>query len=274
MFKINNKDEIVKFLMNTPTSRKMNTLGYTNTIIFTNANGWYVKTLVNNLMKSNDSKKVINLFVTDEQALNDAKELGMPVCYVDIPDLKVNTITEGSTAGTENYVRMTLVKIVLIRQFLEWGYDVLYIDPDMAFVKGKVSTVFNELLKLRDSAFAKCFYSNNVPFVNSNIIRAFPKEIDLFRMDKGIVEKIILSKDGSDEDLIKYNIQRIRIYMESYLPKQLSSVEYPAGGDTHYMLKDSNGGYIFGETKYDLNVVMMYHANCFIGLNNKIKYNY
>lgn len=227
-----------------------------NTIIFTNGNETYIPTLIRNLLYSyyrfNNEKK-IGIFCSDNKALEKAQEFSLDACFVDIPGLQVSE-AYSSICGSEFYLRLCFVKIILIRYAIELNYDVLYIDPDMTFNLNCI----DELINIKDElTFAKYIERpNTIPFLNSNIMRVYPTEKNKKLFDFKIEYLplfLVRLPDIGDEDFLEENIFKYNIKNT----KSLNIQEYPAGGDSHFC---------------DQNKIKMFHANCFIGLDNKINY--
>jgi hypothetical protein len=230
------------------------------TVIFTNGNEKYVNTLIRNLILSyqvvRDSQHespTIAVFCSDKKAYESAQTLGMTSCFVNIPALCVDDAYDAASAGSEYYLRLCFVKIILVKYALQLGYDVLYIDPDMAFKKDCI----NELIEIKDDlTFSKYMYGTRGVFVNSNIMRVYPtsvtKEIFNFVIHRDLEKYLLMLPDSGDENFIQD-----RIALIGDVGKAVISNEYPAGGDT----KNLNP---LG--------IKMYHANCFVGLQNKINY--
>ena len=227
-----------------------------NTIIFTNGNETYIPTLIRNLMETyyrfNNEYK-IGIFCSDTKAFEKAKEFSLDACLVDIPELKVSE-AYSSVAGSEFYLRLCFVKIILIKYAIELNYNVLYIDPDMTF---NLNCIDELVQNKNDLTFAKYIErSNTIPFLNSNIMRVYPTEENkkLFDFKTEYLPSFLerLPNIG-DENFLQENIFRHKIKNT----KSLNPQEYPAGAESHF---------------YDQNKIKMFHANCFVGLDNKINY--
>jgi hypothetical protein len=204
----------------------------TRTIIFTNGNENYVKTLINNLLASykcrSSNQATIGVFCSDEKAYNCAKDLGMTTCWVKIPSLGIDEAYEAAGAGSELYLRLCFVKIILIKYALQLGYNVLYIDPDMAFNKD----CLQELIDIKDQlTFAKYIYHDNYVFVNSNIMRVYPtdlsKNIFDFVVNRDLEYYLSLLPDVGDETFIKH-----RLISLGNVGSSLNIQQYPAGADS------------------------------------------
>jgi hypothetical protein len=244
---ISNFDEVSKYF---------NKISYNNTIIFTNGNETYIPTLIRNLLYSyyrfNNSYK-IGVFCSDTKALEKAKEFSIDACLVDIPELKVSH-AYSSIAGSEFYLRLCFVKIILIRYALELNYNVLYIDPDMTFNLNCI----DDLVQIKDDlTFAKYIERpNTIPFLNSNIMRVYPTEENKKLFDfkiEYLPSFLARLPDIGDENFLQESIYIYKIKNT----KSLNPQEYPAGAESNL---------------YKQNKIKMFHANCFVGLDNKINY--
>lgn len=247
---IKNIEEIKEFL---------HKISFNNTVIFTNGNSSYIDTLIYNLLTSynkfNNNYK-IGVFCSDEEAFEKSKKLNMISEIIYIPELKIDN-AYSSNAGEEFYLRLCFVKIIIINLAINLGYDVLYIDPDMTFNLNCI----DELINIKDElTFAKYINnSNSKPFLNSNIMRVFPtymnKIIFDFEIDRDLNNNYLLKlPDVGDETFLIDNI-----FKNNFVDriKSLNINEFPAGGDSH-LLDNKN--------------IKMFHANCFVGLKNKINY--
>lgn len=227
-----------------------------NTIIFTNGNETYIPTLIRNLMYSyyrfNNEYK-IGIFCTDSKAFEKTKEFSLDSCLIDIPGLQVSE-AYSSIAGSEFYLRLCFVKIILIKYALDLNYNVLYIDPDMTFNLNCI----DELIQNKDElTFAKYIERpSSIPFLNSNIMRVYPTEENkkLFDFKIEYLPSFLARLPNiSDENFLQESIYKHNIKNT----KSLNTQEYPAGGDSHL---------------YNQDKIKMFHANCFVGLDNKINY--
>jgi hypothetical protein len=228
-----------------------------NTVIFTNGNSSYIDTLIYNLLKSYDrfnNNYKIGVICSDEEAFEKSKKLNMTSEIIYIPELKIDN-AYSSNAGEEFYLRLCFVKIIVINLAINLGYDVLYIDPDMTFNLNCI----DELINIKDElTFAK-YINNSKPFLNSNIMRVFPTEMNKiifdFNIDRDLNNNYLLKlPDVGDETFLTDNIFKNN-FMNKI--KSLNISQYPAGGDSKY-LNHKN--------------IKMFHANCFVGLKNKITY--
>ena len=134
-------------------------------VIFTNGNGWYIDTLIQNLLKSveiYDNKYKVVVFCTDNEALEKCKRLNYEFFeYVDIPELQVSEITENKENKEEFYTRLTFVKIVLISYILKLGITPLYLDPDMALKKESIDDLLSYLSNQYEFISSGCVYDAN-----------------------------------------------------------------------------------------------------------------
>jgi hypothetical protein len=109
------------------------------TVMFTNANEWYVDTLVANLMASYQAwnqrtDRQIGLVCTDTQALTRALKHGWPCCLLESKDLGLETLF--NTSQPASYRRLCFAKTAIAYHALMLDYAVIYIDPDMSFNLG------------------------------------------------------------------------------------------------------------------------------------------
>jgi hypothetical protein len=223
-------------------------------VFFTNGNGWYINTLINNLIKSIELKdqefnKVI-IFCSDKDGYDRCKELNFKYFeYVNIPQLKVSELTENKDNKQEHYTRLTFVKIVLISYILELGYTPFYLDPDMSF---KTNSIHNLLTYFNEKTEFVC--SGTPSYMNSNIMIVKPtlNTNSLFNLQIKDVEHVI-NTEGlySDEDFLRPRMQFLQTLNKINF---ISQIEYPPGCDAKKYIKEAK----------------IIHANCFIGLENKI----
>jgi hypothetical protein len=231
------------------------------TVVFTNGNDRYVDTLIKNLLESQKRRCMmsveigvdIGVFCSDQKAYKTAVELGMTACYVKIPSLGVDDAYNSAGAGSELYLRLCFVKILLIKYALQLGYDVLYLDPDMAFNKDCLS----ELIGLsKELTFANYVRNNDRVFVNSNIMRVYPSpetlEIFDFVIARDLQTYLNMLPDVGDETFLTH-----RLIRNGSIGATLNTYEYPSGADSKYITQDQ---------------IKMYHANGIVGLDNKIEY--
>lgn len=245
-------------------------------IIFTNGNGWYIDTLIQNLLKSihiYDNKYKVVVFCTDKDGLERCKRLNYDFFeYVDIPELKVSTITENKDNNTEFYKRLTFVKIVLISYILKLGIIPLYLDPDMALKKESINDLLSYLNEPYEFIASGCVYDANdlnridprkhsflrqinghilYININSNIMIAKPSKYtqELFNVKREDVENVVNS------DILESDEDYLRPRMNENKTRFICQQTYPPGSDAK---------------KY-LDIARIIHANCIIGLDNKIK---
>ena len=191
-------------------------------VFFTNGNGWYNNTLINNLIKSielNDKEfdKVI-VFCSDKDGYNRCKEINFNYFeYVNIPELKVSDLIENQDNKQEHYTRLTFVKIVLISYIL----DILYFS---------------------------IIYICNIMIVRPSLNTNFLFNLEIKEVDH------IINTEGlySDEDFLRPRMQFLQIMNKINF---ISQIEYPPGCDAKKYIKEAK----------------IIHANCFVGLENKIK---
>ena len=224
-------------------------------VFFTNGNGWYINTLINNLIKSielNDKEfdKVI-VFCSDKDGYNRCKEINFNYFeYVNIPELKVSDLIENQDNKQEHYTRLTFVKIVLISYILELGYIPFYLDPDMSF---KTNSIDNLITYFNNKTEFVC--SGTPSYMNSNIMIVKPtlNTNFLFNLQIKDVEHVI-NTEGlySDEDFLRPRMQFLQTMNKINF---ISQIEYPPGCDAKKYIKEAK----------------IIHANCFVGLENKIK---
>jgi Nucleotide-diphospho-sugar transferase len=232
------------------------------TLVFTNGNERYVSSVIKNLLESvkqrcisglGDQTSSVSVFCSDQKAYDKAVELGMTACYVKIPSLGVDDAYNSAGAGSELYLRLCFVKIILIKYALKLGYDVLYIDPDMAFNQD----CLRELLSIRAPlTFAKYIRTPDYVFVNSNIMRVWPtpetSEIFDFFVARDLQTYLNILPDVSDETFLTHRLVRA-----GYNAQSLNVSEYPSGADSKGISREK---------------IKMFHANCIVGLENKIEY--
>ena len=275
---IDNKSEIDRFIdkikFNGPEGE---------TIMFTNANSWYIDTLVLNLMKSYDSfnkdkNRKIGVFCSDKEAYDKCLKLNFECCMFECD--KMNIKNSLSNTISNDYKRLTFVKTLLIDYIISKDITVLYIDPDMSFnyknypnydfindiLKRKHSINYNfendqSILSVNnydikvDNVMAGYIYKDDVKttiYLNSNLMLISPTFYNkiLFKVNIKDFENICTNiKNGTDETYIcrSGKIENyISFWNESYFPNGENVVKYK-------------------------NVAYMFHANCVSGLENKIK---
>ena len=226
------------------------------TVIFTSGNGWYLDTLIFNLvvsMRRNDSKYADKLTVvcTDTEAVKKCLQLGIEnYILVKIPALGVESFTQNHSNDIEKYTRLCFVKTVIMSFLLDLGITGIYIDPDMAFVKPAIDDIISKAVE------KPIVFAGRPEYLNTNIMVARPTEPvkSLFNLKYEHVQ-IVLNTEGlyGDEDYIRECYMRnIRLFgMTHYL----SSEEYPNGRE-------------LGKHR---TTCRMAHANCVQGLINKIQ---
>ena len=245
-------------------------------VIFTNGNGWYIDTLIQNLLKSieiYDNKYKVVVFCSDKDGMERCKRLNYEFFeYVDIPELQVLSITENKENNTEFYKRLTFVKIVLISYILKLGIIPLYLDPDMALKNESIDDLLSYLQEPYEFVASGCVYdandlskidsrkhsflrqiNNQIIYINinSNIMIVKPSEYthELFNIRQKDVEYVVNSDNlESDEDYLRPRLNENKT-------RFICQKTYPPGCDAK---------------KY-LNIARIIHANCIIGLDNKIK---
>ena len=222
---------------------------YGNVVIFTNGNDWYIPTVINNLLKSlniHEPTRKIAVFCSDKPAYNKCKELGFKYFeFVDIPDLMVSNSLSNTDANTQDYTRLSFVKIVLMKHILHMGYTPLYLDPDMSFLKPSIDL----LLSYLDQSDFVC--AGTKKYINSNIMIAHPCPFtkQLFELNSSQFNDVVDCDDKyGDEDLL-----RPRLVDKSFIC--VHNKLYPPGCDA---------------LKY-LSIARIIHSNCVVGLDNKIK---
>lgn len=221
--------------------------------VFTNANAWYIDTLVRNLLKSAsiyEPDLKLGVFCTDDEGYAKARLLNFPyIARADFPDLDVSTLTGGTDSMTDAYTRLSFVKVKLCAKILERGITPLYLDPDMAFKKsGTIDNLLHYISCNNDFVCAGQPY-----YMNSNILIARPSDEmkELFAVTAADIENVVRTPYlHGDEDYF-----RPKLVCAHFPWRTLPINEYPAGCDAQ---------------KY-LSTARMIHANCVNGLENKIK---
>lgn len=271
---IDNKQEIDTFI------EKIKFIGPDgDTIIFTNANSWYIDTLVNNLItsyKKLNTNRKIGVFCSDDDAFQKSLSLGFDSCMIKCQNMKISNSLSNVTP--EEYRRLSFTKILIIDYLISKNYIVLYIDPDMSFnyIKYPNTDIINEILLRKntinylfdtdnsinsinnynikiDTVMAGYIHKNKntLIYLNSNLMLILPTNFNkfLFKIDKDIFEYICQNiHDGGDETYInRVNRQSkyFSFWNEMYFPNGLNCLKY----------KDN---------------AYMFHANCVSGLENKI----
>ena len=226
------------------------------TIVFTNGNSWYIPTLIRNLIKSmikNETYKFkLGVICSDKNAFDLCYENNIKYNFhVNIPLLKVDALN--AVKKDEDYHRLVYVKTVLIHTALKFGYNVIYIDPDMAFLKPSLRYIIN---KIDDHGLVLAGIQNGN--MNTNIIGAVPNKnnIKLFEADFNTIEASLLNSKiykrfcGSDEEFL--------IMKDEYNPNCIHFLD----------IKFFPPGIHVEKT----NTIMMLHANGVSGLYNKIDF--
>jgi hypothetical protein len=119
-----------------------------------------------------------------------------------------------------------------------------------------------ELLDNKDElSFAKYIIpEDKPPFVNTNIVRVYPSAFTYFIFDFIVPRdlQVYLNKlpDVSDETFISNRVKTLDEATRNRI-KSLNTREYPPGGDSKY------------SEPWE---IKMFHANCIVGLQNKINY--
>ena len=283
IIKIENQSEVTEFLSSIAF---LDEIGR-KTIMFTNGNSWYIDTLIKNLIVSynvwNTKARKIGVFCSDDEACTKAKTQNFTYCKIDIPDLGVDTMYD--SADRKHYQKLCFVKIVLIHHALTLGYQALYIDPDMAFNNnrtGEKIDYIDSILRCENShkfvfsdtkhimglliegsepdlviAGSPLYWLNNGVHgkwmhINSNLMMARPTDFNkwLFYPEKDPIFTICSATDTSDEDYIN----RVTAQQETKHMAFWNSILYPPGNKA-VEYKDK---------------AFMFHANCVVGLQNKI----
>lgn len=217
-------------------------------LIFTNANYWYIDSLVNNLLTSaarHEPDINIVLFCTDIEGYNKSQELGIPnVFHVNMPPfLGADKLVSNTDSTTDGYTKLSFVKIFLMKYILDLGYIGMYLDPDMAFTKKSISSLLNY------SLFHELVCAGVKSYINSNILIARPTNNNkqLFDVqEKDIIEVLNAPDKYGDEDYLRPRLREFAC---------LDTKEYPAGCDAERFIDTAK----------------IIHANCVNGLENKIK---
>lgn len=230
---------------------KFDTQDHKNVVLFTNGNYWYIPTLINNLltsMKIFEPERKMLVFCSDLKGYNEAGRLNFDYYeFIDIPELNISNEYEGSDGTTDAYTRLSFIKIVIIGAILELGYIPLYIDPDMAFTSPCIDDILSYLDKIPSKNTFVCAGDTN--WLNSNIMTVMPTESNriIFSINTIIVESIVNNtKTYGDEDYLRLHFNKNNTVC-------LDKKYYPQGCDPTHKAK-------------------ILHANCNIGLNNKINY--
>ena len=248
---IENIDEYHSYLQTIEFDTKLG-----KTIAFTNGNSWYIPTLIKNLIKTMFINETYNcklgVICSDKKAFELCDENNIKnKFYVSMPLLKVEKLND--VKKDEDYRRLVYVKTVLIHNALKFGYNVIYIDPDMAFMKPSFEYIID---KTYDHGLVLAGIKNGN--MDTNIIGVIPtdKHIELFKVDYNTIEATILNSRiykrfcGSDEEYL--------IMKEEYEPEKIHFLDIK----------------LFPPGKYvsDSDEIMMLHANGVSGLYNKIEF--
>ena len=254
-----------------------------DTVIFTNANSWYIDTLVLNLIKSYDSfnkdkNRKIGVFCSDNEAYDKCIKLNFECCMFKCEKMNIkNSLTN---IKADEYKRLTFVKTLIIDYIISKEITVLYIDPDMSFnfklyphidfideiLKRKHSINYNfdtdkSIININnidikvDNVMSGYIYkSNNITsiYLNTNLMLVSPTFFNkiLFKINESQFEYICTElKNGTDENYI-YRFNKSKDYFSFW-----NETYYPNGNN---LIKYKNTAYMF-------------HANCVDGLKNKIK---
>jgi hypothetical protein len=227
---------------------------YGDVVLFTNGNGWYINTLIKNLIRSmqiHDSKYSDNLivFCTDDDGYKRCREEQFSNYeLVKIPLLNVESFSSNNNDAIEIYTRLCFVKVAIMSYILELGYIGLYIDPDMAFTDAAI----DDLLKYLDRD-SNIIYAGTIKYLNSNIMICRPRDIvkRLYTFTTDDVDYIIKTEGlYGDEDMFRQRLDLIRDTLDF-----VNCTHYPSGADLSRVRQECK----------------MAHANCTFGLQNKIK---
>ena len=199
-------------------------------------------------MKKYEPDKKLLIFCSDTQGYEKCGELGFEYYEnIEIPDLNVSHILKDSDGTTSDYTKLSFVKTVIMRHILDLGYTPLYLDPDMALKRPCIPDL---LSNLKDHDFV-C--AGSYSWLNSNIMIAKPTpfNLELFEVTSDDISNIVEDPHlYGDEDLLR---PRLKNNTDKY--KCVDIKKYPNGNDA---------------LKY-INHACIIHANCVIGLDNKIK---
>jgi hypothetical protein len=245
-----NWDEVKKVVDNA----KFHHEKYGDVVIFTNANEWYIPTLIKNLHKSmqiHEPDKNLVVLCTDREGYDLCGDLGYKhYAFVDIPLMGVSEFKNlyGKDDIYIKYTKLCFVKTVIMRYMLESGYTPLYIDPDMSLNKPSVENLLGYLENV------EIVVAGNTSHINTNIMIARPdseKCKKLYRLSlSNLKESINLRLPSGDEP---YTSTRI-LFVHKIPYVCVKPEEHPGGNDN---IKYSSSAYTF-------------HANCVSGLKNKI----
>jgi hypothetical protein len=255
------------------------------TIIFTNANSWYMETLVLNLIYSynqfnkNPNRK-IGVFCSDKEAYEKAKILNLDCCMINCEKMKINNSLTNVT--DEEYRRLSFTKTLIIDYLISKDYTVLYIDPDMSFNYKRYSDLdfIDEILRRKHSINYSFDFNNSLTNINDFDIKV--DNIMAGSMYKNLENNISTIYLNSNLMLILpsiYNKFLYKIYINIF---EHICQKMVCGGDETYINRvGKNQKYFsFWDEKYYPNGInsnkyknyaYMFHANCVKGLNNKIQ---
>jgi hypothetical protein len=248
LVKVLNKEQIKQII-----ERCKITTEYGDVVLFTNGNGWYINTLIKNLLVSMNIYEPeyyqnLIVFCSDEDGLGRCKDENFPNYeYVDIPTLDVSSFSSNTKNDIDIYTRLCFVKVAIMSYVLELGYIGLYIDPDMAFTDKAIEHLLKNISK-KDITFAGTFQ-----YLNSNIMICKPEPIikELYNFSTQHVDYIVKTQGlYSDEDLFRSRLHTIQDCVGF-----LESMFYPPGCDLPTYRS----------------YCKMAHANCVSGLDNKIQ---
>uniref|UniRef100_A0A6C0I568 Nucleotide-diphospho-sugar transferase domain-containing protein n=1 Tax=viral metagenome TaxID=1070528 RepID=A0A6C0I568_9ZZZZ len=254
-----------------------------DTVMFTNANGWYIDTLVHNLICSYNSfntnqDRKIAVFCSDTEAFDKCKQLNFECCMVQCDKMNIKESVNNITSG--EYKRLTFVKTLLIDYIISKDITVLYIDPDMSFNYKKYPGLdFVDEILNRKHTINYCFENQSIASINNIDIKidnvmagyiyydTFNKKTSIYlNTNLMVISPTFFNKlmykinindfnnictivqDGTDETHIK-RIGLLEEYFsfwnEQYYPNGINVVKYK-------------------------NKAYMFHTNCVSGLQNKI----
>jgi hypothetical protein len=259
---IENLGEYEEYLKNSSTTLDLPNGKQIKYFLFTNGNGWYIPTLIKNLMVSKEINETCNTTISvicsDDEAYDLAIKEGFSAFRVHIPLLECDNLF--SVKKQEDYYRLVFVKTVLTYHALMLGYSVIYIDPDMAFIKPSIDKIIEHTTSLH-------LINNNMEVpgllmagskttnTNTNVmgVLSTPNNIELFKVDNRTFQANLLRLRnglyaGTDEDFLvmKNQFDHEKVY---YLDQE----EFPNGA-----------------SNVNRDKLMMLHANCVSGLDNKI----
>ena len=226
---------------------------YGKVVIFTNANEWYIPTLVRNLHKSfslyEPNHKLVVL-CSDVEGYDMCKKIGYEYCaFINIPLLDVTDCKNlyDNDKLFEKYTKLCFVKTVIMGHMLSSGYTPLYIDPDMSLKKPCIE---NLLQYLENTEIVVSGYPDHI---NTNIMIAKPSSEGCKKMYSlstwNVDETINLRLPGGDEPFTSTRI----LFIHKIPFVCVNKEDHPNGIDSQ-IYKNS----------------FTVHANCTTGLENKI----